>query len=86
VLLEIYESFRKENVSTLPADGDPVAVSVVTATAALTDDLTQVSAAPQTPGATDGTTPARKAPARKATGRTKAGSRTFPPTGEDTAG
>ena len=67
VLLEIYESFRKENAATAPADGADVAVSVVTATAALSDDLTAASAASRTAPSTAGrTAPARTSPARKA--------------------
>ena len=65
VLLEIYESFRKENAANAPA-GEDVAVSVVTATTSLDDaDLSttppaDAGAAP--PGRTAG---ARKRPAKK---------------------
>jgi transcriptional regulator with XRE-family HTH domain len=45
VLLEIYDSFRKENSAAAPDQGEQAAVSVVTATSALPDE--QLSTAPR---------------------------------------
>ena len=46
VLLEIYESFRRENASTAATDGAAVAVSLVTATTDLPGDLSTAQSLP----------------------------------------
>ena len=63
VLLEIYDSFRKENAGAAPRAVDEVAVSVVTATAELPDDLVaEAGAATAVP--TPKKTAGRRSPAR----------------------
>ena len=75
VLLEIYESFRKENAAVAPEVAAEVAVSVVTATAGLQDDLAAAASravsAARPAIATAGTKPAsgkKAASAAKSTG------------------
>ncbi len=60
VLLEIYESFRKENAASAPSD--EVAVSVVTATSDLAQDLS-TAPAPRTRAPRKRTTAPKAAPA-----------------------
>ena len=60
VLLEIYDSFRKENAATAPAPQDDVAVSVVTATTGLPDGLSTVGNDAAEPA------PAKRSRARRA--------------------
>ncbi len=75
VLLEIYDSFRKENTALAPPAGD-VAVSVVTATTALAEEELSTTELPQAK------TPKKATRARKPA---KAGT-TAPAEAEDTAG
>ncbi len=50
VLLEIYDSFRRENAATAPPVGDDVAVSVVTVTTALPEELSTAPTPRKAPG------------------------------------
>ena len=63
VLLEIYDSFRKENNGAPVADGAEVAVSLVTATTELPTDLSTASGLPADVAPAP---PARKAPRKRA--------------------
>jgi transcriptional regulator with XRE-family HTH domain len=85
VLLEIYDSFRKENAAAAPEDVAQVAVSVVTATAGLPDDLTAAAgkaltaspsrkrpSAARKAASAPKKTAARRTPARSTTARTTA--------------
>jgi transcriptional regulator with XRE-family HTH domain len=59
VLLEIYDSFRKENAAAQAPSDDEVAVSVVTATSGLPEQELSTDAPPavETPAATDDASP-----------------------------
>ena len=61
VLLEIYDSFRKENAGTTAAERDAVTVSLVTASQDLPDDLS--TTAPVEPTSTAPVEPTSTAPA-----------------------
>ena len=57
VLLEIYDSFRRENATAVPPAAPAATVSLVTATTVLPDDLSTAEPAP------DGPAPGRRTPA-----------------------
>jgi transcriptional regulator with XRE-family HTH domain len=90
VLLEIYDSFRKENGASVPPAADEVAVSVVTAATSLPDEPLSTAPLSTTPVSTTAaaTSPRRttsKTPRAKAGGKRRASSAPEPGTRDDTA-
>ena len=71
VLLEIYESFRRENAAAAPPEQDDVAVSVVTATTGLPEALSTAESVPAE--AETSTRPAKRARAQRTSATSSSG-------------
>jgi transcriptional regulator with XRE-family HTH domain len=74
VLLEIYDSFRKENGAAVPPAGDEIAVSVVTAATSLPDEPLSTTPLSTTAAATSPRRTPSKTPRAKAAGKRRASS------------